>query len=277
MEQDEWEGSMRCPALSIVDGIAAFNGITNKRPQGRSGRHPRPRLYLGATLARLCIAASTALALLGSIGYAADPAAWASKGSPLPPQARTSRFYVHGRVAVIDGRTLWFPQFSLRVRLAGIDVCELPQWAFDSERHGESKILKPVPCGAFAKAWLKRVVARSPARCAIRARMSDGTAYGTCTVRGRDLAVELLRVGWARVETPHASPSSYAAWQEHPMASQYGMWGTYVLDVDEWRRKAVDRTLSRRPIADINLLAERESEISPPFASARRHPRRTDR
>ena len=51
----------------------------------------------------------------------------------------------------------------------------------------------------------------------------------------------------------------------------------YVLDMDEWRRKAVDTTLSRRPIADFNLLAERESEISPPFADARNKLKRTDR
>jgi hypothetical protein len=45
----------------------------------------------------------------------------------------------------------------------------------------------------------------------------------------------------------------------------------------EWRAKAVDRTLSRRPIADFNLLAERESEISPPFEDARKRPMRADR
>ena len=61
------------------------------------------------------------------------------------------------------------------------------------------------------------------------------------------------------------------------MSARYGMWATYVLDMDEWRRKAVDKTLSRRPIADFNLLAERENEISPPFEDARRRPRRTDR
>jgi hypothetical protein len=50
-----------------------------------------------------------------------------------------------------------------------------------------------------------------------------------------------------------------------------------VLDMPEWRAKAVDRTLSRRPIADFNLLAEREREISPPFEDARKRPLRTDR
>jgi hypothetical protein len=55
------------------------------------------------------------------------------------------------------------------------------------------------------------------------------------------------------------------------------MWATYVLDMNEWRRKAVDKTLDRQPIADFNLLVERKSEISPPFADAHRKPKRTDR
>jgi hypothetical protein len=61
------------------------------------------------------------------------------------------------------------------------------------------------------------------------------------------------------------------------MSARYGMWATYVLDMDEWRRKAIDRTLSRQSIADFNLLAERENEISPTFDDARRRPRQTDR
>ncbi|RUX67081.1 thermonuclease family protein, partial [Mesorhizobium sp. M2A.F.Ca.ET.040.01.1.1] len=69
----------------------------------------------------------------------------------------------------------------------------------------------------------------------------------------------------------------YITYQRHAMAAHYGMWATYVLDMNEWRRKAVDKTLDRRPIADFNLLAERESEISPPFADARKKPKRTDR
>lgn len=258
--------------------IATSDGTTsNWGHQAKRRRGFRLRSTLAGSFARLCIATSTMLILLGPSGYAADPVVRNSEGYALPPEASTSALHVHGRVAVIDGRTLWFPQVGLRVRLAGINVCELPQWAFDSEQYGDSMLLKPVPCGAFAKAWLKRAVANSSVRCAIRGRMSDGTAHGTCIARGRDLAIELLRVGWAQVESQTGSPPSYAAWQKRATASQYGMWRTYVLDVEEWRRKAVDRTLSRRPVADFNLLVERESEISPPFVHARRQPNRTDR
>lgn len=183
---------------------------------------------------------------------------------------------ISGRVAIIDGRTLWFPESAQKVRLAGIDACELPKWAYDPSQHGESTIPKPVPCGPFARAWLNRTVGSDQVNCRISSYAQDGVLVGVCSTRVGDLAIEMLRVGWARVQGP--SPASqYLAWQNHAISARYGMWATYVLDMDEWRRKAVDRTLSRRPIADFNLLAEREREISPPFGDARSRPARRDR
>lgn len=180
-----------------------------------------------------------------------------------------------GRTSILDGRTLWFPKGGHKVRLASIDTCELPQWAYDPRRHGESAIPKPVPCGPLAKAWLKRMVGSAQVTCLVWSHGSDGALLGHCSVRGRDLALEMLRVGWARVNSP--APAEYVSWQNYAMSARHGMWSTYVLDMPEWRRKAVDRTLARRPIADFNLLTERESEISPPFEDARRRPKRTDR
>jgi endonuclease YncB( thermonuclease family) len=182
---------------------------------------------------------------------------------------------VSGRTSVIDGRTLWFPISRHKVRLASIDACALPQWAYDPRRHGESTIPKPVPCGPLAKAWLKRAIGSAPVTCIVQATVADGALAGECSVRGRDLALEMLRVGWARVTSP--APADYLTWQNYAMSARHGMWATYVLDMPEWRRKAMDRTLSRRPIADFNLLAERDSEISPPFEDARTRPTRTDR
>ncbi len=71
----------------------------------------------------------------------------------------------------------------------------------------------------------------------------------------------MLRVGWARVASPSSYNAQYLAYQRYAMAARYGMWATYLLDMNEWRRKAVDKTLGRQPIADANLLTERESEI----------------
>lgn len=193
--------------------------------------------------------------------------------APAPYSGQATK--ISGRAAIIDGRTLWFPEGGRKVRLASIDACELPQWAYDPHRHGESAIPKPVPCGPLAKAWLKRTVGGARVTCIVQGNDRAGDPLGRCTVNGRDLALEMLRVGWARATLP--APAHYLAWQNHAMSARYGMWATYVLDMDEWRAKAIDRTLSRQPIADFNLLADRESEISPPFQDARRRPRRTDR
>jgi endonuclease YncB( thermonuclease family) len=200
-------------------------------------------------------------------------------GKGIPKGSSGSGFAspIAGRAAVLDGRTLWFPQHAVKVRLAYIDSCELPQWSYDPTPHGERAIPKPVPCGPMAKAWLKRAVGSKRITCKRVFPAEGETLVGVCSAAGRDLALEMLRVGWARVKGPYPSRPEYLAWQRHAMSARYGMWATYVLDMDEWRRKAVDKTLSRNPVADLNLLAERESEISPPFVDARRRPRRTDR
>lgn len=57
----------------------------------------------------------------------------------------TARVY-RGRVAVVDGRTLWFPEHAVKVRLLDIDVCELPQWAFDPNGTSASGSRRRRPC-----------------------------------------------------------------------------------------------------------------------------------
>lgn len=218
------------------------------------------------------------LAALSSSAVAADR----TGASSMVPNALRGDGPVHvsrtitGRATVIDGRALWFPQSALKVQLAGIDSCELPQWSFDPMPHDDNRVLKPVPCGPLAKAWLKRTVGGAVVTCDVST-VVEGAFVGRCRAKGNDLAMEMLRVGWARVHGPSPAPPAYLAAQRASMAARYGMWGTYVLDMDEWRRKAVDQTLGRKPIADFNLLAEREREISPPFQDAVRHLVRPDR
>ncbi|MBX8827189.1 thermonuclease family protein [Ochrobactrum sp. SFR4] len=210
--------------------------------------------------------------------FAADPLA----GPSAMPDADAPQPVIFpifsDRVAVIDGRTLWYPRYEQRVRLAGIDACDLPQWAMKPEwERGTSKAPSPVPCGAFAKAWLNRIIGVSVVRCSVTGYDKDGAARARCFTGGQDLALEMLRVGWARVVMSEAGNSDYMRYQSIAMDARYGMWATYVLDMKEWRRRAVDKTPERRPLADFNLLATRQHEISPPFAAARNRPRRTDR
>lgn len=206
--------------------------------------------------------------------FAADIVRPPSESAPVR-LARLNPTTVAGRVTVIDGRTLWFPGTGQKVRLDGIDTCELPQWAFDPKRHGDSLVLKPTPCGALSKAWLKRLIGDSEVACRISSYSVDGAFSGKCIVDARDLAVGMLRVGWARVKEP--ASVNYLRWQHYAMSARYGMWATYVMDPDEWRATAVDRTLARRPIADFNLLSDRMHEISPPFLDAKELPARSDR
>ena len=192
-----------------------------------------------------------------------------------PPTSLPVARAIVGRVAVIDGNTLWFPRAAMVVRLAGIDACALPQWAFDPKRYEDRPVLKPVPCGALAKAWLKQTIGNQEISCRPANIDADGALVGRCFARGRDVGADMVRVGWARVAYP--SPPGYASWQRYAMAARNGMWATYLLDMGEWRAKAVDRTLQRKPVADFNLLAQRRLEISPPFMDARRRPARSDR
>ncbi len=221
-------------------------------------------------------------AMLAMPAFSADPTSAPTlkkrAESSMSETTTAARVY-RGRVAVMDGRTLWFPEHAAKIRLRDIDACELPQWAFDPNWNERERIKAPppVPCGPMAKAWLKRMIGSAIVDCTVAVQDNDDVALARCRVKGKDPALEMLRVGWARVATPYPVDPAYLVRQRHAMAARYGMWATYVLDMNEWRRKAVDTTLSRRPIADFNLLTERESEISPPFVDARRKPKRTDR
>ncbi|RWX59894.1 thermonuclease family protein, partial [Mesorhizobium sp. M4B.F.Ca.ET.089.01.1.1] len=112
----------------------------------------------------------------------------------------------------MDGLTLWYPQYAERVQLADIDACELPQWALDPkwEDREHVKAPLPVPCGPFAKAWLKRTVGNKSVTCTVVSYRVDGTAIARCTTGARDLALEMLRVGWARVASPYPVNGQYA-------------------------------------------------------------------
>ena len=87
----------------------------------------------------------------------------------------------------------------------------------------------------------------------------------------------MLRVGWGRVGSDALTDPRYLAAERYARSARYGLWGTYVLGMDEWRAAAVDRTVKRRPSADRNLLAERGGALTPPYVDWLIRPRRTDR
>ena len=153
-----------------------------------------------------------------------------------------------GRVSVIDGRTLWFPEYAVEVQLMDLDACDLPQWSFDKQMR------RPVPCGGFAKAWLKRFVGSTRIDCFVAAVAPDGTPLAYCYRGERDVGLQLIAKGLARVATPDAQSSRYLQYQKVAVRANYGMWKDRFLDMREWRTHTGDKTLSRRPIADYFLL-----------------------
>jgi endonuclease YncB( thermonuclease family) len=182
---------------------------------------------------------------------------------------------IRGRASVISGDTLWFPELGQGVHLEGIQSCALPQWAFDPSIKSNTAV--PIPCGPLAKAWLKRSLGSATVKCIANTYSNSAFPSARCMVRGRDLGLEMLRVGWARARSAPLLDPQYLAAERSARAARYGLWGTYFLDMDEWQGKAVDRTAARRPLADWNLLSDREQDTTPPFADWRNRPRRTDR
>ena len=133
---------------------------------------------------------------------------------------------ITGRVAVVDGRTLWFADRRILVTLNGIDSCDLPQWAFDPGPNDNSSFLRPIPCGALAKAWLKRSIGHRAVTCQLVTSPGSIAASGICQAGNMDLAHEMLRVGLARLTTAFRSNPRYFATQRRAVGARYGMWAT---------------------------------------------------
>ncbi|MCM2294701.1 thermonuclease family protein [Allorhizobium sp. BGMRC 0089] len=191
-----------------------------------------------------------------------------------PPAPTTS---ISGYPSVIDGRTLYFPSIHQTLRLYPIDTCELPQWSIRPGSIQEGRHSEPMPCGALAKAWLRRAINNQPVHCTVLPHDQNKPEQAICEASGKDLGLEMLRVGLAKLDVSFPTKSSYLLAQNNAMTKRYGIWSTYVLDMAEWRKKAVDKTLTRQPIADLHLLNERQSEISPAFSDARNRPYTTER
>lgn len=212
-------------------------------------------------------------AILAAIGLSVALTGCTSSQRYTASDARLAPPAFSGRVSVVDGRTLLFPEHGRTVQLMNIDTCDLPQWAVIQSSSGPS----PVPCGAKAKAWLTRTVGTQTVDCLGTGYTQSGQVLAYCSVKGRDVALEMLRVGLAVIDTPRPLRAEYFSVQSEAVAKRYGIWGTFVLDMDEWRRRAVDQTPTRQPIADYNLLADRHRDVTPPMFESRNLPKTTSK
>jgi endonuclease YncB( thermonuclease family) len=197
-----------------------------------------------------------------------------SSASIMPTEQATSA--VMGRVSVLSGDTLWFPTSGVRIRIAGIKSCALQQWAFDPiDDHGLH--LAPVPCGSLAKAWLTRVIGGAAVSCQAQKSQPAPELSGRCHAGRLDLGYEQLQIGMARLDGVGFDDIRYVAAEQRARLARYGLWGTYVLDPNEWQERATNRISDRPPAADRKLLESRRSEITPPFLHWRHNLLRADR
>lgn len=190
-------------------------------------------------------------ALLASQAAAADLVVGDYNVIHAPDQQPAYPVY-RGRAVAIDGRTLRFPDSGAVVQLMDLDTCELPQWAYNQD------MKRPVPCGGFAKAWLKQIIGQASITCHVATIAPDGMPLAYCFRENQDIGLKLIAKGWARVAAPQAQCPGYLQAQKKAQLANYGLWKERVLDTKLWRAIAGDRTLARRPIADYRLISGSE-------------------
>lgn len=205
---------------------------------------------------RVAFFAATLAATMVS-AYAADPLGNAA-GTGVGSTGTVNQTF-RGVVTVLDGRTLRYYRTGQKVRIAGIESCNLPQWAF--ERSGY-----PYPCGPLGKAYLKRLIRRSSVTCNSYAVDRDGVPLAQCTVDGENLATHIAAAGLAITDPSEAVPASDATRTAEALALEngFGLNSTTFLDPQDWRRRAGDKTLGRRPFRDRNMIADNVGRVYEP-------------
>ncbi len=195
---------------------------------------------------------------LGACGAVA-----AGRSQPVPSPDKTAFDDIQplrkGRVVILDGTTLWFPDRGERFHLDGLWTCAWPQWALDWSTEEKSLTPAPVPCGALAKSWLKRAVRQAIVVCQPIFRVGPADLSGRCSVDHRDLGLEMLRVGWARLATQSDPDPGYVQAELDARSARYGLWRIQVLDMVDQRTKSRDRGADL-PISRRKCMLERRGQ-----------------
>ena len=138
-----------------------------------------------------------------------------------------------GAAQIIDGDTIDLE--GVRIRLAGIDACELDQVA---------KIgTETWPCGTLAKARLVELAAGADVRCIWSELDLYGRALAICDIYGTNLVLnevmlqEGLAVAYRGSEEGYVLDPSYEAIEVKAKQTQMGLWKTDFELPSEHRRK----------------------------------------
>jgi endonuclease YncB( thermonuclease family) len=128
---------------------------------------------------------------------------------------------LNGRAEAVDGDTLRIG--STRVRLIGIDAPELDQTCTDAAGAEWA-------CGRQARAFVVKLIGKSPVDCARHGRDRYGRALAACTVEGADLGQAIVDAGWAVAELQYV-PAELGA-----RAAGRGIWAGSFETPADWRR-----------------------------------------
>jgi endonuclease YncB( thermonuclease family) len=118
-----------------------------------------------------------------------------------------------GRSSVVDGDTIEI--HDQRIRIWGVDAPESRQFC--------SIGTKPWRCGRDAAIALSDWLGARVVACKGRDRDQYGRTVAMCTVDGDDVAVWLVRNGWA-LDWPRYSNGKYATFQREAAAAKVGVW-----------------------------------------------------
>jgi endonuclease YncB( thermonuclease family) len=130
-----------------------------------------------------------------------------------------------GPIRVIDADTIDVGA-AANVRLTGIDAAEADQTCRDGDR--------TLRCGAMATAAARRLFEGRTARCVAAARDRYGRYLATCSVDGREINAELVRLGYART---YRDGPTYAREQADAIASGRGLWAYEMQDPATFRAR----------------------------------------
>lgn len=135
---------------------------------------------------------------------------------------------VSGRAEVIDGDTIAVAGVRARIRLWGVDAPEGRQACADGA--GRRYL-----CGSRAAEALADLIGRNGrVTCRERDRDRYRRIVAVCEAAGRDVAGEMVRLGWA-VDYPAYSGGAYAAQEAQARAARRGLWGGAFVPPWEWR------------------------------------------
>lgn len=178
--------------------------------------HRRRRLMLVLLFVGLCVGASYF-------------------GPPYLDEMRLARVeasenIIEGRARVIDGDTLEVA--NRRVRLNGIDACEMAQSAGNAA--GET-----YDCGVLARSTLVDLIGTRRIRCLLSGRDRYGCDIGRCFVGTSDLSEELISAGavLAKSYGAHLRLARYALLELHARSKRRGIWAGAFENPAEWRAK----------------------------------------